>query len=481
LLLRKLIFWAGQSAALFLLKRPVKTRHRPILTEAQQVLLDGVQVRLIQPEERQKFDQFIIKDHYLHSADFVGEQLRYVAEYQGQWVALSVWNAAAYKLKLREEWIGWSDRQKARRLPLILNQSRFFILDGFHIPNLASRVMKMNLERLSGDWEEAYHHAVLIAETFVDPERFRGTTYKASGWTLLGQTKGFARSRADFYQAHGQAKQLWVRELQPGARRILRGRNLPAACQSCEQDRPPDCGQSPEELEQMEIFFGDLPEWRKGQRSIDFALSSLVAVTVCAMLCKVCLGQRDLAAFARNLTRQQMKALGFPRDWSSRMHRYIPPSESTFARLLRQLDNPSLQRALLRWLDHLLGRRNPEGDQVSVDGKELLNSQGLEVASAYSVTQGRWLGSAAVAEGSNEIPAVQAVLRRVPLDGSLVTADALNTQTQTARIVVQEKGGDYLFTVKGNQSGVQKNVRQLQANLSRAFSPSGQNGQRADL
>ena len=452
---------------------PVKTKHRPTLTEAEQALLDGVQVRLIRPEEREPFDQIIVEDHYLHSAEFVGEQLRYVAEYQGQWVALMVWSAAAYKLKLREEWIGWSDRQKSRRLSLVVNNSRFFIPKAFHIANLASRVMKLNLDRLSSDWEQAYQHAVLITETFVDPEQFRGTTYKASGWTLLGQTKGFRRSREDFYEPHGKAKQLWVRELQPGARTVLRGRNLPAACQACEQERPPDCVQPPEELKQMQLFFGDLPEWRKRRRSIDHTLSSLVVVTVCAMMCKVCLGQRDLAGFARNLTRDQMKALGFPRDRTSRIHRYTPPSESTFARMLAHLGNEALQRALLRWLDHLLGRRDPAGDQVSVDGKELLNSQGLKIASAYSVTEDRWLGSAAVAEGSNEIPAVQAVLRRVDLEGSLVTADALNTQTETARIVVQEKGGDYLFTVKGNQPGVAKNVRQLHSSLSRAFSPSG--------
>ena len=457
----------------------MKTKHRPILTEAQQALLQGVQVRLIQPHEREQFDRTLIEGHYLHSAEFVGEQLRYVAQYQSQWVALLVWSAAAYKLKLREQWIGWSDRQKKRRLPLLVNHSRFFIPEAFHIPNLASRVLKLNLARLPADWEKTYRHAVLMAETFVDPERFRGTTYKASGWTLLGQTKGFQRSRANFYEAHDQPKQLWVRELQPGGRTILRGRNLPAACQACEQDRPPDCLQEPKELEQMKILFGDLPEWRT--RRVPHRLCSLVAVTVCAMLCKVCLGQRDLAAFARNLTAEQMKSLGFPRDWSSRIHRYIPPSESTFARMLRHLDNPALQQALLRWLDHRLGPRQPAGDQVSVDGKKLLNSQGVEVISAYSVRDGRWLGSEAVAVGSNEIPAVQAVLGRVDLDGSLVTADALNTQTKTARIIVQDQGGDYLFTVKGNQPGVGKNVRQLHRSLARAFSPSGQNCNRSDL
>jgi hypothetical protein len=456
----------------------MKTKHRPVLSDEQQQVLAGVQVRLIQPEERETFDTLLIKEHYLHSARFVGEQLRYVAVHNDQWVALLAWSAAAYKLKGREEWIGWTDRQKKRRLSLVVNNSRFLILEGFHIPNLASRIMKLNVERLSADWEQAHGHAVLIAETFVDPELFRGTTYKASAWTLLGETKGFARSRRDFYEAHDKTKQLWVRELKPGARTLLRGRNLPAACASCEADRSPDCPQSPEEMEQMKVFFGDLPEWRQRLHSVDHSLASLVAVTVCALLCKVCLGQRDLAAFARNLTREQMKALGFPRDRSKRIHTYTPPSESTFARFVRHLNNEALQRALLRWLDHLLGKRDPVGDQVSVDGKELLNSQGLKVASAYSVIQGRWLGSAAIKADSNEIPAVQEVLRKIDLDGSLVTADALNTQSETARIVVQEKGGDYLFTVKGNQPGVAKEVRQLHSNLARAFSPSGQNFQR---
>jgi hypothetical protein len=226
----------------------------------------------------------------------------------------------------------------------------------------------------------------------------------------------------------------------------------------------------------MRSFFGGLPEWRS--RRCPHSVASLAAATICAMLCKVCLGQRDLAAFARNLTREQMKALGFPRDWSKRIHTYIAPSETTFARFLRHLNNQALQRELLRWLDHLLGKGDPTGDQVSVDGKELLNSQGATVVSAYSVQSGRWLGSEPVAEKSNEIPAAQHLLRRLDLEGSLVTGDAMHTQTETARIVVQEKGGDYLFTVKGNQKGVADNARGLYKHLSRDFSPSTH---RADL
>jgi hypothetical protein len=449
----------------------VKTKHRPLLTEEQQALLNGVQVRLIVPEERGRFDQLITQEHYLGNAQLVGEQLRYVAEYRGQWVALMSWSAAAFKLKLREEWIGWSDRQKRRRLALAVNNSRFLILKDFHVPNLASKVMKLVLQRLSADWERTYQHAVLVAESFVDRQRYLGTCYKVSGWTLLGQTQGYRRSREDFYQAHDRPKELWVRELEPGARTLLSGRNLPVALESVAQTRPPECPQSPEELRQMMLFFEGLPEWRR--RKSKFRLSSLVAVSVCALLCKVCLGQRDLAGFAANLTPQQMEALRFPRDWSSRLHRWIAPSESTFFRMLSHLNNQKLQEALLDWQDHVLGKRDATDDQLAIDGKELLNSQGLEIVSAYSVKEGRWLGSEAVAAHSNEIPAAQALLRRADIEGALVSADALHTQTETARIVVQDKGADFLFSAKGNQPGVAQTLQQLHQSLAHAFSPSG--------
>ena len=87
--------------------------------------------------------------------------------------------------------------------------------------------------------------------------------------------------------------------------------------------------------------------------------------------------------------------------------------------MLSHLDNQRLQQALLAWQDQGLGPRDPQDDQVAIDGKELLNSQGLEVVSAYLVRDGRWLGSEPVAEGSNEIPAAQQLLRRTDLEGAL--------------------------------------------------------------
>jgi hypothetical protein len=310
----------------------------------------------------------------------------------------------------------------------------------------------------------------------VDSQLFRGTCYKASGWTLLGQTRGYGRSRQDYYVAHERPKQLWVRELKAGARTILRGRNLPAALRALEEDAVPECAADAPQLERMLRFFEGLPDWRC-KRGL-YRLASLVAVAVCAALCGVHRGQRDLAAFAANLTPAQMAALRFPRRGKPR--RYRAPKETTFFRLLRSVDSGALERALLAWQEHALGPRAADDEVVAVDGKELLNSQGVEIVSAYAVKSGRWLGSEGVASDSNEIPAAQRLLRRAPIEGCLVVADAMHTQSETARVIVQEAGADYLMTVKGNQAGVAASVQQLHRGLQHAFFPSGIAGGGAD-
>ena len=138
---------------------------KPDLSPAEQGLLDHVTVRLIRPEERAAFDELLIQEHYLHKAELVGEQLRYVAEYDGHWVALLTWNAAAFNLRRRETWIGWTAQQKKRRLTLVVNNSRFVVR--VRVPNLASRVMKGCVQRVSSDWRRTYGHEVLVAGRLV--------------------------------------------------------------------------------------------------------------------------------------------------------------------------------------------------------------------------------------------------------------------------------------------------------------------------
>ncbi len=200
-------------------------------------------------------------------------------------MALLTWNAAAFHLKDREAWIGGTERQKRRRLTLVVNNSRFLIRTEGRVPNLASRVMRLCLDRLAVDWLGRHGHEVLVAESFVDRQLFRGTGYKAGGWTLLGQTQGYRRARQDYYVAHERPKPLWVRELRPGARTILRGRNLPAALKVLEAGPVPDCPQNAEEVGRMRGFFAGLPNWRTKQG--DYALASLVTIAVGAALCGV--------------------------------------------------------------------------------------------------------------------------------------------------------------------------------------------------
>lgn len=199
----------------------MKTKRKIEVSASEQEVLDGVEVRLIRPREQKRFDELIETQHYLKDATLVGERLCYVAEYGGQWLALLAWSAPAYHLKDRDAWIGWTEEQRRRRLGWLANNSRFLILDGAHYPNLASRVMRLCLQRLSTDWNVRWGHGLLAAESFVDGQLFRGTSYRVSGWTQLGQTEGWGRHRQDFYVRHDRPKQLWVRELRSGARELL--------------------------------------------------------------------------------------------------------------------------------------------------------------------------------------------------------------------------------------------------------------------
>ncbi len=191
-------------------------------------VLRRVTIRLVRDEERGEFDYRLAHQHYLASARLAGQTLRYVAQLDGQWVALLTFSAAALHLKAREHWLGWTPRQRARRLGFIVNNSRFLVLpERQRYPNLASRVLGLCLRRLSDDWQAQWGHPVLGVESFVDESRYRGTCYRACGFEAVGLTEGFGRASRDFYHEHGQPKQLYLRELRPRARAVLRRGRLP--------------------------------------------------------------------------------------------------------------------------------------------------------------------------------------------------------------------------------------------------------------
>src|SRR5512137_2575124 len=191
--------------------------------------LRRVNVRLIRAEERERFDALLEAEHYLHSARLGGPSLRYVAEVDGQWVALLTFSGAAPHTKAREQAIRWTPRQRARRLGFVVNNSRFLVLpERQRYPNLASRVLALALKGLNADWQAHWGHPVVLVESYVDESQYRGTCYRACGFAAVGLTAGYGRCSRDYYVEHGQPKQLYLRELRPRARRLLRQGRLPA-------------------------------------------------------------------------------------------------------------------------------------------------------------------------------------------------------------------------------------------------------------
>ena len=116
---------------------------------AESEVLRRARVRLIGPEERDRFDQLLEQKHYLQSARLGGQSLRYVAEVDGQWMALITFSGASPHTKAREQKIRWTSRQRARRLCWVVNNSRSLVLpERQRYPNLASRVLALCLKRL---------------------------------------------------------------------------------------------------------------------------------------------------------------------------------------------------------------------------------------------------------------------------------------------------------------------------------------------
>ncbi|MBW2147099.1 MAG: DUF4338 domain-containing protein [Deltaproteobacteria bacterium] len=143
--------------------------------------------------------------HYLGRPGLVGEHLRYLAFLDGQVAACLGWASAAFKIQPRERFIGWGASTRRQRLCFIANNVRFLILPWVSIPHLASKLIALNLRRLSTDWKQAYVHPLYLAETFVDTSRFQGTCYKAANWIYVGQTQGSGK-RGNRYYDHGRSK-----------------------------------------------------------------------------------------------------------------------------------------------------------------------------------------------------------------------------------------------------------------------------------
>ena len=154
-------------------------------------------------KQRQLFKDLVSRYHYLGYAMPFGARLQYlvyVSRPRGQVVGCVQFSSPAWRMKVRDQWIGWDDATRGRALQHIVNNSRLLVLP--RIRNLASTLLSCVLRRLRSDWQEHYGVEPYLAETLVDRERFYGGCYRAANWIVVGETSG--RGRMDrAHERHG--------------------------------------------------------------------------------------------------------------------------------------------------------------------------------------------------------------------------------------------------------------------------------------
>jgi hypothetical protein len=426
-------------------------------------------------KEEARWNQLIQKHHYLKEYRMVGESLRYVAKLDGKWIALLGWSSAAFHLRARDAWIGWTDSLRQSRRSLVACNARFVLLNAQVTScHCASQILSLNLSRLSEDWQQRYGHPIALAETFVDPERFEGICYRAANWIEIGVTKGFGRSRLDFYQLHDKPKAIFLHPLTPKARQILSAPVMPRAWAEFERVADPiEYPLSGQQTKSLLQALGALRDPRRHRGRLHRKVASIVAIATAAMIA----GNNsliDIGAFSKSLNQNQLRSLRAAR--CRKTGKLLSPSESTIRRVLQSLDPDELDGIVSGWLrSHLkdLGIAALAVDGKSVRTASKINGESIQLFSALDTQTKIVCRQIKIPAKTNEIPALKDLLEELDLRGTLVSADAINTQKSTATHLVEDKQADYLLVVKANQPKLFERLAKLSMAETGVFFPSG--------
>jgi predicted transposase YbfD/YdcC len=200
----------------------------------------------------------------------------------------------------------------------------------------------------------------------------------------------------------------------------------------------------------IEIFRG-IPDPRKGN-GIRHRLDEILTIAILAVLC-------DCVKFT------EMELFGQEREEWLRTFLTLEngiPSHDTFGDVFAALSPEAIQARFINWVETI--RQKISGDIISVDGKTIRRSKDLannrkaiHIVSAWSAANGIVLGEIATDEKSNEITAVPELLKMLELKGCIVTLDAMGTQTEIAKTII-ERGADYVLAVKENQALLHEDI-----------------------
>lgn len=409
-------------------------------------------VRPVRADEVLVWRAHMERFHYLGDVPLVGESLRYMAHLDGELVALLGWGAASLRNGPRDHYVGWDEATKKVKLALVVNNVRFLILPWGQRRYLASRVLAANLRRLSRDWEKVYGHRVVLAETFVDTSRFRGTCYRASNWVYVGETKGWSRSGSS-YRFNGQPKAVWLYPLGRDFKEQLC--TTASTCTAKEGFMVLDVETLP--LHGQGGLFDvlcSIPDPRK-RRGVRHKVQGILATSICAVLA----GARSftaMAEWAAEQSKETLQRLGSKRGKA--------PSERTYRRILAAVGVEEIDRRTGSWVAEQLLLKAGAG--LAIDGKTVRGSSdgdkpAIHLLSAIVHGNSAVVAQVAVESKTNEITKVDPLLDGLDIAGTVVTADALLTQREIARHLVEDKHADYVLTAKDNQPTLRQDIDDL--------------------
>lgn len=278
--------------------------------------------------------------HYLGALPKIGNTLWYFALIDGQRVALLSFSAAALKCSARDQWIGWGYRHQYDRLNLVANNSRFLILPGWHVKNLASQILSQCRRRIQQDWIDRFGFPLLLLETFVDPERYHGTIYRASNWILVGSSKGYSRTR-DHYSERTQSRKLvFVQPLQRNAQSIL---SRPLLNEHYQTPGTRRMKLTADQMLSIYDFFKGIDDPRRAQGK-KHQMATILSLSTAAVLCGM-VGYKDIDIWVKALGQKARSRF----RCRKRDGNYEVPSRTVIRNALISVNPEQLDRALSAW------------------------------------------------------------------------------------------------------------------------------------
>jgi len=212
----------------FVPRNPLAARARPAPVPIDTTPLEG-ELRHIQPLEfvqvrrsgdEPLFNSLMEEHHYLGYEQPVGEHLKYLVWAQGRPMACAAWSSAPRHIGARDRYIGWNQEARRRNIRFVAYNTRFLLLPWVRVKHLASHILGRMATRISQDWQRMYGHPIYFLETFVDPERFRGTCYRAANWVWLGKTTGRGK-QSNSYVPNRSIKEVFGYPLRKRFRELL--------------------------------------------------------------------------------------------------------------------------------------------------------------------------------------------------------------------------------------------------------------------